>query len=377
MSIKIEQFKDKPFRLVFNPNQVVADIATVAALTKDNLILSVGKKSCHIFAVDNTGSIAARTIKTIESEGTGCLTIDREVFSQAVKNRKSDVELTFDGSAMHIKVLRGKLKAEIKTIPVVAEKVQQVNELLSIALNTEASEMDKVQQDQLWGTIEHAAITDVMYGAELNRLVESKGGTLTVTSFDNLHMARCRSKIKGLPEFRMGLNDTYVGHLRKIMGDSGIKVVMSSSFFLAHSESGLLYMPPRQVQDSEWTTVNEFLNNKVKYPLTLKTTAGRMLAVLDNLCAVYEQSASIECAATKGGLSMKIATSYGSASDLMPCEELEGKGGFNIEPMTIKNVLELLPPADIIELRVDPGNHYRISCETVAADYLGSMHASE
>ena len=364
-------FLDAGTHLSFSAEaKVLADaVRGVKSLAGDHVVITSNGKSTFIIGHAKTGALVAKPLP-IRAEGKGHCPLIADTFLPLVDKRKGEMQFTYDGKEIMFKG-KPRFSGSIKVAPLTEGEISVIQETLSLVPASTVS-LEDIEANLLWKTIDAARIKDALYNQELTRYIQARKGTLTVTSFDNLHMAMCVATGTKIPDFKAALTDDKLDAVRKVHGDGRISLSMTPSVFAASGPNGVMSLPPLQSSDSHWTTVQELVNRPTKVALTVTLKPERLLNSINNLCSIYESNASVEVHSSPKGLHMTLTTAHGQVSDAIPCESVEGQAKFSLEPLGMKNILSLLPDA-LVKIEITPKSQYKVIASKGTV-YLGSLH---
>lgn len=253
-------------------------------LTNVHLVVAYGG---DVFIIGRTpDTFIAHHVAEAKADGDGAFNIDPKQL-QGLVDKRAEVNLNFDGTAVNITSTTSKYSATFKTKTLASEQIPLVSEGLRHHVNGGNSIPDQLIELLTEG-VRCTKIKDCY--SPTNPVicrVECTGKELEVTSLTNWHASRFVAKLgkklaKSVEPFRFSLSTQMFDLLYRVIDGQTAVLSADTTSFAAEADSFVLTLPPIQSSDADYRAVRDYYGSLQK-PLIKSMLGPGLGATLSNI----------------------------------------------------------------------------------------------
>lgn len=341
----------------------------------------------NVWLVGFSDSIMVKLFCSCVSEvsGSGKFGCEPTMLLNAVKNR-SEMKVTHKDTAILFKAKKGPYTGDLVTLPISEDSYEAAVAALSLDKNSKksATKLSEELLDVIQVGLSCTNISAVHSQDPLETFIRLSKGKLEITSSDSFHLAFYSAKVDEKDiDLKLSIPKSHFDTLSKLASAyTGMKkatrIFMGSDRIVAVHDAYSIVLPATQSNDSNYLRAKEFLSNLPKANCKFRLNKKNLIGVLENVTSVYEEGAYVvaELISKKDNPSFQISikTLYGSASDSIALDNLEGKAFTDkLDPRMLLDILSVMHEDDL-EVQMVAGKHYTISYKSkkgYTATYMG------
>lgn len=348
------QIKVKSSSLVQVLNRV--DLVTKFSDVDDTLTNVHLVVACEgqVFVLGRTpDTFIAHWVPDAESSNDGAFNVDPKQLKGLV-DKRDELTLDFDGSAVEIAAVKGKYSATFKTKALSSEQIPLVSEGLRHHIKR-GTEMPDTLIAALRKGVSLTKVRDCYTPTTpVVCRVSFDGAELEVTSRTNWHASRFVTKIdkktaKKSSQFRFSLSVGMFELLDRVLADQPAVFSADTTQFAAESESFVLTLPPIQSSDVDYSLVREYFE-ALKKPLISSVFAEGLGSALNNIKSFVgkKEKPAVTITIAPKRATIAFANDNGSLSDAIKISKtnVTDKQKVRMDYTVLGEILKYVPDAN-------------------------------
>lgn len=308
----------------------------------------------QVFVIGRTpDTFIAHWVENATSSSDGAFNVDPKQLKGLI-DKRDEVILDFDGSAVTVTATKGKYTAVFKTKALSVEQIPLVQEGLRHHVDS-GHRIDGDIMAMIRQGISLTKIKDVYTPSSpvICRIV-SNGEGLTVSTMTHWHASRFSAalpksgkKKDSKREFRFSLSVQMFDLLSRVIDGQDAQFSADVASFSAEADSFVLVLPPIQSSDSDYSVIDEFFESLKSKPLIQAVFSSGLSSALTNIGSFVGKKEKPSLTLTVGpkNASVSFSNDAGSVSDSIKIKSssVDSKIPVRMDYTLLCEILKLLP----------------------------------
>lgn len=300
----------------------VTGFTSSSGLGKHHLIVSYNKEVFILGYSDETYAVVK--LEGVTSTKSGSFNFDPERLTKLIKGR-GEIEFEYDGSRLGYSA--GRFSGDLVTVAVSIDQIPRVKGIFSTKNSNKGGAIKSDLLEAVKEGVKMVDLKDNYFGNTLNCNIDFDGEKLSVSSFDNFHLAKYDREIsdKKAKPFKLAMPANMFSLIDRFTEDSPAKFFMEAQDFRVLGKDFLVGLPPVQLDKESFEIADKFVSTLGK-PLVQFTTDSSLTAALDNLLALEKDGAKLSMkVSSKGQVQLGLKTDHGEAKDAFKVSDFKSK----------------------------------------------------
>ena len=305
----------------------------------------------QVFVIGRTpDTFIAHWVDGATSSADGAINVDPKQLKGLIDKRE-EVVLDYDGSAVTVTATKGKYTAVFKTKALSVEQIPLVQEGLRHHVDG-GHKIDGDVMGLIRQGISMTKMKDIYTPSNpvICRII-ADGSNLTIGSMTHWHASRFQAPLpkskKAKREFRFSLSVQMFDLLNRVVDGQPAQFSADVASFSAESDTFVLVLPPIQSSDSDYSIIDSYFESLKEKPLISAVFSSGLSSALTNIGSFVSKKEKPSLTMTIGPKTAAIAFSNdaGSVSDSIKIKSssVDSKHPVRMDYTLLCEVLKLLP----------------------------------
>lgn len=321
---KLDQ-ESKPFTFTCEAKHLLETISRIGVVAAFSGSAEIGKN--HFIVVEkgrvylsgnSSDTFACSLLEANDIKGKGSFCFVPNTIHGTLKGRGL-MKFEYTGHSLIYSSVKGKYKGEVPVQNITADLVHQVSALMKVreanTLMVKGELLKHIRTGLLQASIKPSYKDD---GSSVIAYINNDKQSLSVTSFDNYHIAHYKAEVKSKSSFRLAVHTSIISVLDKFFEDRNVTLTLSSSGFRAETDDYLVVLPQVQVQDPDVFNMVPLYIEELKKPTATITFDESLFSTLDNLTTLVSADMNkLDLTIKPNAVQIRIKTNNGEAEDVI------------------------------------------------------------
>lgn len=353
MSIKLKlSSKDTPFSFQVTASDLKQAIERAMSVTgassvsedEKSHIIAAHKDKLYVIGM-SPETFALVQVKNSSASGSGKFAFDPTMLFGVTKGRNA-LDFQYEKGKLKFKAVKTKFQGVVDTTEVGSDQLPLIDMRLKID-DKSGSVLENSVLEQVRAGIAIVALKDVYNDGILNCYIKVEKKRLSVSSFDNHHLALFSSDVKTKAKFKLAIPASTFNLIDRFIQDGDAATFNVTSKSLTVFGSGfIVHLPPLQADDGDFDMASTYVNSLGKPNVEFTFNSDCMTAVNNTLAlASSEPRFYMNFDQKKNDrISIGLQGDHGSVSDSVKVDNMKrdkkSPAGVKIDPRLFSDLMQ-------------------------------------